>query len=68
MTGEQPPLSSLERARVRAIYANAALIGILVLYNLFLHGTVDLGVLATLVGAELSLFGLGAVIRLVAPK
>ncbi len=68
MSDEPHPIESLERARVRAIYAVLGLIVVLAIGSSFDVADLDLGVFATLMGGLVSLLGLGAVIRLVGPK
>lgn len=56
----------LERARIRAIYVVLALIVADVTVSMTgIAPKLDLGVFATLMGGEISLLGLGAVIKLV---
>lgn len=68
VSDEPHPLDSLDRARIRAIYAVLAVIVLLALGGAFNVAHLDLGIFATLMGGLVSLLGLGAVIRLVGPK
>lgn len=59
--GHERRSDSLERARIRTIYGNGLLIVFLVVFNTVSHANIDAGVLATLIGGEVTLFGIGVV-------